>query len=214
MHDLTLRKLNWELSFSVLHLDYWYTCYMLMLGLWNLFLMRLGLCFQGFLALLGFLIMILKTLMFDLWILIHKFKRCFWWKIAKNCQKWLLENSEKFSYASFDWSGIPFDRSNVHFDWLKRNQEPIESGRNSMMKFFIVSIDQEFFSINQILISIDPTRIENQSNDVESLWWISSFFDQPSNRFDRSKALNFEFSLAFGLSVKTLIKSKAMWLIL
>ena len=27
MHDLTLRKLNWELSFSVLHLDYWYTCY-------------------------------------------------------------------------------------------------------------------------------------------------------------------------------------------
>ena len=27
IRDLTLRKLNWELSFSVLHLDYWYTCY-------------------------------------------------------------------------------------------------------------------------------------------------------------------------------------------
>ena len=89
---------------------------MLMLGLWNLFLVRLGLRFQGFLALLGFLIMILKTLMFDLWIFIHKFKRCFWWKIAKNCQKRLLENSKKFSYASFDQSRIPFDQSNVLFN--------------------------------------------------------------------------------------------------
>ena len=58
-----------------------------MLGLWNLFLMRLGLCFQGFLALLGFLIMILKTLMFNMWIFIHRIKRCFWSKKTMKMSK-------------------------------------------------------------------------------------------------------------------------------
>ena len=108
------------------------------------------------------------------------------WKILK-----------KFRYASFDRLRIPFDRSNVIFNWSKRNREPINSSRNSMMKFFIVSIDQEFLSIDWMLILIDWTGIENQSNEAEALWWISSFFDRSSNRFDRSKALNFEFSLVF-----------------
>ena len=115
---------------------------MLMLGLWNLFLMRLGLCFQGFLALLGFLIMILKTLMFNLWIFIHRIKRCFWSKKTMKMSKTITWKFwEKFSFASFDQSRILFNRLNVPFDWLKRNWEPIESGRNSMLKFFIVLID-------------------------------------------------------------------------
>ena len=53
----------------------WYDLYaiLLMLGLWNLFLMRLGLCFQEFLALLWFLI--LKT--FNLKYLVgERFKGC------------------------------------------------------------------------------------------------------------------------------------------
>ena len=113
------------------------------------------------------------------------------------CQKWFLENSKNFSYTSFDRSGIPFDRSNVLFDRLKRNRELIESGRSSMMKFFIVSIDWEFLSTDRMLISIDWIGVENQSNEAEPLRWISSFFDRSRNRFDRSKALNFEFSLVF-----------------
>ena len=113
------------------------------------------------------------------------------------CQKRFLENTKKFSYTSFDRLGIPFNRSNVLFDQSKRNWEPIESGRSSMMKFFIVSIDREFLLTNRMLISIDRIRIENQSNEAEPLWWISSFFDQLSNRFDRLKALNFEFSFVF-----------------
>ena len=36
-------KVKLEIIFSVLHQGCWYTCYLLMLGLWNLFLMRLGL---------------------------------------------------------------------------------------------------------------------------------------------------------------------------
>ena len=115
---------------------------------------------------------------------------------GKNYQKRLLKIFEKFSYASFDWSRIPFDWSNVLFDWSKRNRGSIESGRNSMMKFFIVSIDREFLPIDQMLFSIVRTRIENQSNKAEALWWISSFFNRSSNRFDQSKVLNFEFSLA------------------
>ena len=127
--------------------------------------------FSKFLALLWFLILILKTLMFDLWIFIHKIKRCFWWKIAKTVKNGCWKILEKFNYISFD-------RSNVLFDRSKRNQEPIESGRNSMMKFFVVSIDWEFLSIDQMLISIDQTGIKNHSNEAETLWWISSFFNQ------------------------------------
>ena len=125
------------------------------------------------------------------------------WKIMK-----------KFSYASFDRLRIPFNRLNVLFDWSTRNREPIDSSRNSMMKFFIVLIDQEFLLIDRMLILIDRTGIENQSNEVESLWWISSFFDRSSNRFDWLKALNFWIFTCFWLSVKTLIKSKVMWIIL
>ena len=120
----------------------------------------------------------------------------------------LIENNEdvkngsgkilkKFSYASFDRSRIPFDRSNVLFNWSKRNREPINSSRNSMMKFFIVSIDQEFLLTNRMLISIDRIGIKNQSNEVEALRWISSFFRSIEKRFDRSKTPNFEFSLVF-----------------
>ena len=170
--------------------------------------------FSKFLALLWFLILIFKTLIFDLWIFIHKIKRCFWWKIAKIVKNGWWKILKKLSYMSFDRLGIPFDSSNVLFNWSKRNRKPIESGRNSMMKFFTVLIDQEFLSTDRMLISINRTGIENQSNDAEPLWWISSFFDWSSNRFDQSKALNFEFSLVFWLNFETLIKSKAMWLIL
>ena len=175
---------------------------------------KIRIMFSKLLVLLWFLILILKTLMFDLWIFIHKIKRCFWWKIAKTVKNSWWKILKKFNYMSFDRSGIPFSRSNVLFNWSKRNRESIESSRNSMLKFFIVSIDREFLSIDWMLISINRTGIENQSNEVEPLWWISSFFDRSSNRLDQSKALNFEFSLVFWLSVKTLIKSKAMWLIL
>ena len=93
--------------------------------------------FSRFLALLGFLIMILKTLMFDLWIFIHKIKKCFLWKIAKTIKNGCWKILKKFSYASFDWSRIPFDRLNVNFDQSKRNQESIERGRSFVMNFFI-----------------------------------------------------------------------------
>ena len=115
---------------------------------------------------------------------------------SKNCQKRLLENSEKFSYASFE---------NVLFDWSRRNQELINSVRNSMMKFFIVSIDREFLPINWMLFSI-----ENQSNKAEALWWISSFvIDQVIGLADR-RCWILNFHLPFWLSVKTLIKGKVM----
>ena len=61
-----------------------------------------------------------------------------------------------------------------------------------------------------MLISNDRTGIENRLNEAVAFWWISSFFDRSRNRFDWLKALNFEFSLAFWLSVKTMIKSKVM----
>ena len=125
-----------------------------------------------------------------------KSKCVFWWKTAKTSKTVTRKFWEKFSFASFNW--------------LKRNREPVDSVRNSMMKFFIVSIDWEFLSIDRILFSIDRTGIENQSNKAVALWWISSFFDRSRKRFDRSKALNFEFSLAFWLSVKTLIKGKVV----
>ena len=86
-----------EFSFSV----YYIHAIMLMLGLWNLFLMRLGLCFQGFLALLWFLILILKALMFDPWIFIHKIKRCFWWKIAKTVENCLHLPFKNWKHAFF-----------------------------------------------------------------------------------------------------------------
>ena len=72
-----------------------------------------------------------------------------------------------------DRSRIPFDRSNVIFNRLNRNQELIERGSGFVMNFFI-------------------------------------FFDWSRKRFNRSKALNFQFSLAFWLSVKTLIKGKVV----
>ena len=113
------------------------------------------------------------------------------------CQKRFLENSKNFSYTSFDRMGIPFDRLNVLLDRSKRNWEPIKLGRSSTMKFFIVSINREFLSADRMLISISQIGIKNQSNEAEPLWWISSFFGQSSNRFNRSKALNFKFSLVF-----------------
>ena len=60
-----------------------------------------------------------------------------------------------------------------------------------------VLIDWEFFFIDQMYFSIDQRGIENQSNEAEAKWWISSFFDQSSKRFDQSKAINFKFSLVF-----------------
>ena len=120
--------------------------------------------------------MILKTIMFDLWIFIHKIKRCFLWKTGKTSKTVTRKFWEKFSFASFDRSRIPFDRSNVIFNWSKRNREPIDSGRNSMMKFFIVSINWEFLSIDWMLFSINQTGIKNRSNEAVTLWWISSFF--------------------------------------
>ena len=133
--------------------------------------------FSRFLALLGFLIMILKTIMFDLWIFIHKIKRCFFlWKTGKTSKTVTQKFWEKFSFASFDRSRIPFDRLNVLFNWSKRNRESIDSSRNSMMKFFIVSINWEFLSIDWMLFSINQTGIKNRSNEAVTLWWISSFF--------------------------------------
>ena len=120
--------------------------------------------------------MILKTLMFDLWIFFHKSKRCFWWKIAKTSKTVTKKLWKNFSFASFNRSRIPFDRSNVLFDWSKRNLELIDLGRNSMMKFFIVSINWEFLSIDWMLFSINQTGIINRSNEAMTLWWISSFF--------------------------------------
>ena len=120
--------------------------------------------------------MILKTIIFDLWIFIHKIKRCFLWKTGKTSKTVTRKFWEKFSFASFDRSRIPFDQSNVLFNWSKRNREPIDSGRNSMMKFFIVSINWEFLSIDWMLFSINQTGIKNRSNEAVTLWWISSFF--------------------------------------
>ena len=166
--------------------------------------------FSRFLALLGFLIMILKTIMFDLWIFIHKIKRCFLWKTGKTSKTVTRKFWEKFSFASFDRSRIPFDRSNVLFNWSKRNREPIDSGRNSMMKFFIVSINWEFLSIDECYFR----SIKQESRINQMRQWLCDeflhFFDRSRKRFDQSKALNFEFSLAFWLSVKTLIKGKVV----
>ena len=86
-----------------------------------------------------------------------KSKGVFWWKIVKMSKAVTRKFWEKFNFASFNRLRIPFD-------WSKRNQEPIDLGRNTMMKFFIVSIDREFLSINRMLFSIDRTGIENRSN--------------------------------------------------
>ena len=125
-----------------------------------------------------------------------KSKCVFWWNIAKTPKTVTRKFWEKFSFASFNW--------------LKRNREPVDSGRNSMMKFSIVSIDRESLLINRMFFSTDRTGIENPSNEAVALWWISSFFDQSRKRFNWSNALNFEFSLAFWLSVKTLIKGRVV----
>ena len=71
---------------------------------------------------------------------------------SKNCQKRLLENSLKNSVlrVSIDWEFLSINQMFL-FNWPKRNWEPIDLGRNSMMKFSIVSIDIEFLSINQML---------------------------------------------------------------
>ena len=135
--------------------------------------------------------MILKTLMFDLWIFFHKSKRCFWWKIAKTSKTVTKKLWKNFSFASFNRSRIPFDRSNVLFDWSKRNLELIDLGRNSMMKFFIVSIDREFLSIDRMLFSIDWTGIKNWSNEVVALWWISSFFRSIKKKVQPIKGTKF-----------------------
>ena len=72
-----------------------------------------------------------------------------------------------------------------------------------------LSIDREFLSIAQMYFLIDRIGIENQSHEAKVFWWISLFFDWSINRLDRSKALNFEFSLAFWLSVKNFDKKQA-----
>ena len=126
-----------------------------------------------------------------------KSKGVFWWKIVKTSKAVTRKFWKNLVFASFDRSIIPFNRSNVLFDWSKRNWESIEPGRNFMMKFFIVSIDWEFLSIDRMLILIDRIGIKNQSNEAEALWWISWFFDRSKNRFDRSKALNFEIFTCF-----------------
>ena len=130
-------KVKLELSFLVLHQDCWYTCYHLNARIMKFIPNEIRIMFSRFLALLGFLIMIFKTLMFDLWIFIHKIKKCFLWKIAKTIKNGCWKILKKFSYASFDWSRIPFDRLNVNFDQSKRNQESIERGRSFVMNFFI-----------------------------------------------------------------------------
>ena len=94
---------------------------------------------------------------------------------SKNVKNGYLKISKKIQFCEFqsiDWEFFSIDRMFL-FDWSKRNREPIDSGRNFMMKFFIVSIDREFLTINQMLFSINRTRIENQSNELVALWWIS-----------------------------------------
>ena len=172
--------------------------------------------------------MILKTIMFDLWIFIHKIKRCFFYGKQEKRQKRLPKNSEKnlvlrvsidqeflliarmffsidrkgienrliqaetlwwnsslsqsiensfrsiecyfrsikqesridrtrqwlcdeFLHFSINWEFLSIDRMFL-FDWSKRNQVPIDLGRNFVMKFFIISIDREFLSIDRMFL--------------------------------------------------------------
>ena len=134
--------------------------------------------FSKFLALLWFLILILKNLMFDLWIFIHKIKRCFWWKIAKTVKNGCWKILEKFNYMScwkctfwsieeesrtnwvrqklydeilrcLDRLRIPFNWSNVNFNRSNRNQESFEWGRNFVMNFFLFQSIWVIGSTNQ-----------------------------------------------------------------
>ena len=71
------------------------------------------------------------------------------------------------------------------------------------------SIENSFRSIECYFRSIkQESRIDQMRQ------WLCDeflhFFDRSRKRFDQSKALNFEFSLAFWLSVKTLIKGKVV----
>ena len=82
---------------------------------------------------------------------------------------------------------------------MEESNEDVKNGswkilKNSVMQ---VLIDREFFSTNWMYFSIDWIGFENQSSEEEAKWWISSFFDRSSKRFDWLKAMNFEFWIVF-----------------
>ena len=115
MHDLTLRKLKWELSFSVLHQDYWYTCYHVNARIMKFIINEIGIMFSRCLALLWFLI--LKT--FNLkylvgerykgWISwpplsVHssmKYILCLCFKLSILCGEYLFHGATRLNYLVY-----------------------------------------------------------------------------------------------------------------
>ena len=72
--------------------------------------------------------------------------------------------------------------------------------------------DEILHCLDQLRILFDWSNVLfDRSNRNWVVMYFFIFFDWSWKRFDRLKVLNFEFSLAFWLSVKTLIKGKVVF---
>ena len=153
--------------------------------------------FSKFLALLWFLIMILKTLMFDLWIFIHKIKRCFWWKIAKTvkngCWKILKSSVMRVSrmYFLIDQGGIKNWSTQLETLWWNSSlSRSIENSFRSIECFLRLikeesRIDQFRQKLyDEILQCLDQLRIpfnrfnvlfDWSNSNQESIEWDNDF---------------------------------------
>ena len=155
--------------------------------------------------------MILKTIMFDLWIFIHKIKRCFFYGKQEKRQKRLPKNSEKnlVLRVSIDQEFLLIARMFFSIDRKGIENRLIQAETLWWNSSLSQSIENSFRSIECYFRSIkQESRIDQMRQ------WLCDeflhFFDRLRKRFDQSKALNFEFSLAFWLSVKTLTKGKVV----
>ena len=160
--------------------------------------------FSKFLALLWFLILILKALMFDLWIFIHKIKRCFWWKNNEEVKNGYQKILRKIQFCKFGLIENSFRSIKCSFRLI---EEESRTGR-----FRLKLYDEILHCLDQLRILFDWSNVLfDWSNRNWVVMYFFIFFDRSWKRFDRLKVLNFEFSLAFWLSVKTLIKDKVVF---
>ena len=125
--------------------------------------------FSRFLALLGFLIMILKTIMFDLWIFIHKIKRCFFMENRKNVKNGYPKILRKIQFCEF--------RSIKNSFWSIECSFQLIEEESITDRFRQKLYDEILHCLDQLRIPFDRLNvIFDQSNrNQESIKWGNDF---------------------------------------
>ena len=128
--------------------------------------------------------------------------------MSKTVSKKILRKIQFYEFGLIENSF----RSIECFLRLIKEESRIDQFRQKLYDEILQCLDQLRIPFNRFNVLFDWSNSNQESiewdNDFVMYFFI--FFDRLRKRFNRSKALNFEFFFCFWLSVKTLIKNKVM----